>query len=716
MSVDPNNADVVYVGLDCGGMHVTLDGGEKWENINKGIVGNLYHVDWNNHYGVLVLTTGRVLTTTYTGEIYLSDNQGQQWEKVFEAPGGVGFMLQSPHDAGTVFTAGGRGVWERGRRLREMSETTPDGPWAGSIQVSRKFGEKGSWSKLNTDPKNNIPSRAYIFTIAIDRQDKNLMYAATDYGMFRSRDGGVSWESVQKGLGKARGLMLLTVPGKKGTVYVTMGEPLDPKAVLGSVYRSTDAGETWQSISEGLPKENNFTSITADGKNPNVLYVGSWDWGGALYRSIDGGDHWQLAFNDSSFAKFSHRARQDNRVWHSSGLHVSVGGAISSGGDDKNKDGICDTIYFLGDNVGVIWKSLDGGQNWQQIVSRRKTIDGRDYYSGRGEIEFLCARRVLVDPQDPRHLWVSYFDWGLFESVDGGKSFASSFGPWMEGELIGATKGVVMDVDDSKILYCAGGGAVFTNSGGQGWWMMAGGQRERGGLPKIAEELYIAKWKEGNKLYKYLYAAGGEKAVYRLDLIHGGQWEKVNEGLEDIKPQTMGMGPIVGMPNTSILYLTTEKGIYRSDNGKMWKRLTGPGTRYEVVAGFVPGIVIDPRNPKRIFVTKMGPFQRHPDEGVYLSEDGGDSWKKIAQVPIPFELAIDSSALATKLYVATAIEGVFKVEKKANSDAWTTEVAANRDNGLDTTRCWSVTVDPHHRQRIYIATHGTGVFTGEVDK
>ncbi|MFA5206555.1 MAG: hypothetical protein WC708_19320, partial [Lentisphaeria bacterium] len=703
------------VGLDCGGMHVTLDGGENWRNINNGIDGNGYAVDWNNHYGVLVLNTGRVITTTYTGQIYISDNHGQSWQKVYDAPGGLGLLIQSPHDPGTVFTASGRSLWERGRALHDATAGS-DGPWTGSILVSRNYGAAGSWSKVNTatGPNRNIPPTAYVFSLAVDYQNPKLMYAATDAGIFRSRDGGTSWQSIQQGLGRAVGKQVVTVPGKPGTVYISLGE-LAPevKNVQPGIYRSSDQGDSWKRAGTGLPPQQNITSLEVDPKNPAVLYAGSWDWGGGLYRSLDGGETWTVVFDNASFKAFTPAEQQKNRVWFPHELHVSVGAGIRCGGPDRDGDGRSDVIYFLGDNVGTIWKSTTGGRAWEQIISRPKVIGNRTFYAGRGEIEFFCTRRIVVDPTNSQHLWVVNFDWGVLESVDGGKSFASCFGPWQDGVLVGAASSLVLDPDNPQLAYCAAGSpsAIFTNSGGQGWWIMAGGKTARDGLASGMDQLCLVKLREGNATVKYLYATVPGKGIYRRDLLRGKGWENVSTGLQGEKALFTGL--LTGAPGTGTLFLNTHNGVYRSTDGKTWNQLTGPGTAYEKITEFICGLQVDPKHPDRVYVAMMGPFQRIADEGVYLSSNGGKDWKRIAQVPMPFELAVDPDAASPTVYVATGIEGVFKIQQKAKADDWTVENYANRSNGLDNTRCWSVTVDPNHHQRLYVGTHGSGVFVGE---
>jgi photosystem II stability/assembly factor-like uncharacterized protein len=715
LAVDPQNPQIAYVGLDCGGMHVTLDGGETWKNANIGIDYDGW-VDWNNHYGLLVLPTGRVITTTDTGRIYLSDNHGQTWQKVFVTPGGLGFLLQSSHDPKTIFTATGRGLWERGRGLTDK----PAGPWTGSIFVSRQSGQAGSWAKLNTDPKRNIPAGAYIFTLAVDYQDAKVMYAATDFGMFLSRDGGVSWDSIQNGLGRACGKQVLTIPGKPGLVYTSLGEA-DVKATDGrfGVYRSLDYGKSWNPMCKGIPSGGWYMALAVDPLNSKLLYLTDCSWGGGLYRSIDGGEKWSMILSTDIVKNTKGLNSPRNANWHPDGFHAVGGYSIWVGGPDKDHDGISDMIYFLGDNIGVTWKSESGGKDWQQISSRQKVINGRAFYRGRGEMELLCARRIVVDPVDVKHLWVSYFDYGLYESVDGGKSFAMAFGPWVQGELIGACRGIAIDPDNPKIVFSANGyggsegtGGVLTNIGGQGFWIIGGRAKNVGRLPNGSVlELIITKWKENKTTYKYLYATSGGNGVYRFNLINGdGNWEKVSDGLD--KPESKDFHFMTGIPGTRTFFVSTGNGIYRTENGKKWVQLTGPGTGYKDIFA-AQSIIVDPRNLNRIYVSMMRSFRELPDQGIYISEDGGKTWAKIAVIPVPYEMAFDPTAKGTVLYVASQCGGVYKVSQPVKGGEWKTESFANNSNGMVNARCWTVTVDPHNSKRIYAGCHGRGVFVGE---
>jgi len=364
--------------------------------------------------------------------------------------------------------------------------------------------------------------------------------------------------------------------------------------------------------------------MAVDPINTKVLYLTDCSWGGGLYRSIDGGETWSKILSGEIVKNTKTLNSPRNTTWHPDRFLVNGGYAVWVGGLDKDQNKMLDVIYFLGDNFGVVWKTETGGRDWQQITTRQMSVNGRDFWSGRGEFELLCARRIVVDPVDPKHLWVSYFDYGLFESVDGGKSFAMAFGPWVQGELIGACRGIAIDPDNPKIVFSANGyggaestGGVLTNIGGQGFWIIGGRAKNVGGLPgRSVLELIITKWKEGQTAYKYLYATCSGHGVYRFNLINGnGNWEKVSDGLDT--PESKDFHFMTGVQGTRTFFVSTSDGIYRTDDGKRWRRLTGPGTAYPNIFA-VQSIIVDSRNVDRIYVSMMRSFRELPDQGIYI--------------------------------------------------------------------------------------------------
>lgn len=715
LAVDPKDPKIAYVGLDCGGMHVTTDGGKTWRNANHGIE-YAKNTSFGGFKSVTVLPTGRALTGNDEGRLFITDDHGKTWKEVLDLhAAGVGAIVFDPKDPKTVYAAQaiGFGGNSRAHHIDHLcsQRKKPENPPSVKrdvIFVSHASGDAGSWTALNTDPNRRLPSDAYVFSLAIDSVDTNLLYAATGFGLYRSRDGGASWSRIRiKGLRGEYPRQIVTVTGRANVLYTVLGKGAGKAA---GVYRSNNAGETFAPAKTGLPEGEDFVALAADPANPDVLYVGSFMWVGGLYRTLDGGKTWTCLYSAEKAPV------NTTGSFHPEPSHVSVGWNICVAPGDKDGDGTSDVVYFIGDNVGQVFKTTDGGKTFEQLITDPKVIDGQTFWAGRGDIEFLCTTKIIVDPSNPKHLWVANFDWGVLESVDGGESFRTSLGPWVQNELIGAIRDVVLDPDDLNIAIAASGyspgsdtGGVLMNYHNQGWWIRGGRQKNTYALPNgSVMGLAIAKWTRDDKPNKYLYAISGVNGVYRVNLLGGENWEKVSTGLgkDDV-------GRFLAcVPNTSTIYLTTTTGVFRSDDGTTWKKIAGDGTKYPVLKECVECLAVDPKNPNRVYASLMKSFREHPDEGIYMSEDRGETWTKIARVPIPYDISLDSSGEKPILYVASQCHGVYKLTQDSEGK-WQCEIYGDHRNGLDNTRCWTVTVDPHNPKRLYVGTVGSFVFVGE---
>jgi photosystem II stability/assembly factor-like uncharacterized protein len=716
LAVDPSDPKIAYVGLDCGGLHVTTDGGRSWRNANNGIE-YTRSTSFCAHNALEVLPSGRALVGNDEGRVFISDDHGRKWKEVLAlGSDGTGVIVYDPKDPKTVYAAQSTGfsgnskAHHVGHLCSQHKEPgNPLATRAGVIYVSHSSGDAGSWKALNTDPKRNLPDDTYVFGLAIDPVDSKLLYAATGYGLYRSRDGGNSWDRIQKekGLGGNRPRQIVTVPGKANVLYVVLGKSSDRAA---GVYRSDDAGDTFSPARAGLPEDGDFFALAVDPINPKVLYLGLFAWNGALHRTLDGGKTWTCLYSAEKAPPGT------TGSFHPDPTHVSVGASIRVVPGDRDGDRLSDVVYFIGDNVGQVFKTPNGGKTWEQLITRRKVINGQTFWSGCGDIEFICTTQITVDPSDSKHLWVSNFDWGVLESIDGGESFRTSLGPWVSGELIGPVRRVVLDPDDPKNAFAANGsspggspGGVLMNWHGQGWWIRGGRKAGAHGLPDgSVMGLEIAKWSDNGKPKKYLYATSGVNGVYRLDLLGGEKWQKVSEGL---KKEDIGRF-LAWAPGTRTMYLTTTTGLFRSDDGQTWKKLTGDGTKYPKLKECIECLVVDPKKPNRIFASLMKSFVEHPDEGVYLSEDGGENWNRIARVPIPYDLSLDATKNHPILYVASQCYGVYKVYQDAGGQ-WKSKIYGDHCNGLDNTRCWTVTIDPCDPNRLYVGTVGSFVFVSK---
>jgi photosystem II stability/assembly factor-like uncharacterized protein len=128
----------------------------------------------------------------------------------------------------------------------------------------------------------------------------NRLYQQNHCGMYRSDDGGQHWESIEKGLPSSFGfpaathprdpesLFLLPLNGDTAGRYVPGGKA--------AVWRTRNAGESWDALSDGLPQENAFFGVlrqamATDRLDPAGVYFGTSS--GAVYASADEGNRWR---------------------------------------------------------------------------------------------------------------------------------------------------------------------------------------------------------------------------------------------------------------------------------------------------------------------------------------------------------------------------------------------------------------------------------------
>lgn len=136
-----------------------------------------------------------------------------------------------------------------------------------------------------------------VHKVAADAGDPDRLYAQNHGGVFRSDDAGESWTSISEGLPADFGFPIVAHPHRPGTVYVfplTADIERFPPGGKPAVWRSDDAGETWHETGPGLPPEawtvvlrDAFSTDTAD---PAGLYVGTRH--GSLWASNDEGGTW----------------------------------------------------------------------------------------------------------------------------------------------------------------------------------------------------------------------------------------------------------------------------------------------------------------------------------------------------------------------------------------------------------------------------------------
>lgn len=261
-----------------------------------------------------------------------------------------------------------------------------------------------SWNPIFEDQ-----TTASIGAIAIQQSNPSVIWAGTGEGnprnslnggngIYRSLDGGRTWKKM--GLEKTRHIHRVIIhPQDPNTIFVgAIGSPWGIHPERG-VYRTTDGGKTWEKILY-VNDKTGAADLVIDPTNPNKLIAAMWEhyrqpWffnsggaGSGLYITYDGGDTWEKRTEDDGLPK---------------GDLGRIGLAIAPSDPDR--------IYALVESKkNALYRSDDGGFNWQMINDKDEIGDRPFYYSD-----------LFVDPINENRIYSVYTHVNV--SVDGGKSF-----------------------------------------------------------------------------------------------------------------------------------------------------------------------------------------------------------------------------------------------------------------------------------------------------
>ncbi len=459
----------------------------------------------------------------------------------------------------------------------------------------------GVWKSSDTGTSwNNISdghfNTASIGAIAVAPSDLNVIYvgtgsacirgnASTGDGMYRSLDGGDSWDHI--GLPDAGTIARVVVhPDNHDLVYAAVfGHPFGPSEERG-VYRSKDGGSTWEQV-KFISNEVGAIDLSMNPDNPREMYAAFWrferkPWttydgseDGGLYKTKDGGDTWEKLGGGLP-----------------EGLTGRIGVSVSPADPTR--------VYALvsaHDPDGGLYRSDDSGKTWQKINRDRNLRQRHWYYS-----------HVTADPTDRDTVYM--MNASMYRSIDGGKTT----------ERVRPNHGDTHDLwinpddHDNMILGDDGGGEVTVNGGGT--WSTV--------LNQPTAELYRVTVDNG---WPYrVYAAQQDNSTLSLASDgRGGQqdWYTVG-GCES--------GHIAVDPrNNDIVYAGCYIGeISRYDHDTGERR---PVTVYPVlVDGYAPRdlehrfqwnapILISQHDPNRLY---------HTSQTVNRSTDEGASWDVIS--------------------------------------------------------------------------------------
>lgn len=578
IAVHPTDPDLIYIGYSAGGLFKTTDGGANW-------------------------------TPVFDDQPFLA----------------IGDIAFDPQDPSVVYVGTG-------------DPNISGYPFIGD-GLYRSADEGLTWEHLG------LTEQRIISKVIVHPRNSKVIYVATmglpflrnrDRGLYRSRDGGDTWEQilfVEEGAGV---IDLIMDPENPSTLYavswdrVRNNRETTVQGPNSRIYKSTDGGEQWSPLGNGLPQgETGRIALAIAPSNPAVLaalYLDENDELYNIYRTEDRGENWlpiidqnadnglpsdplrslgwylgRIAFhpdNDQDLFMLGirlWRTEDNGRNWYrptanSSGVHVD------------NHDIVFDaegSIYLATD--GGLYRSTDNGDTWEDA----ENIATTQFY------------RTAHNPHQP--------DWYYGGAQDNGT--LGGFALEEDWTRIFGADGFQMQFHPEKpeVFYVEiqGGRIYYTNTGGAGWRNgisgIDGGDRRNWDAPyQISAHRPSVLYTGTYRLYKSESDGAPRWRPISEDLTKGDLW-----GGRFNTISTLHESPV----DFQLLYVGTSDGLaWRTrDGGENWEMISG-----NLPDRYVTSVKASPFDENQVVITHSGYRDNDFAPHIHLSEDRGETWTAIA--------------------------------------------------------------------------------------
>lgn len=619
LAFHPDDPDIIYAGSATGGLWKTETGGvgvQAWTRIETGfpVLG----------VAAIALDPGNPdVIYIGTGEVYNNQNTG------------IGYAIRET-----------RGTYGIGILKSE------DGGASWSKSLDWAYEEMRGVQDLYINPLN-----------------PNTLYAATTEGLYRSRNAGADWENIHD---LPMAVQIEPHPSDTSLLYITHGS-YDPtgNASVG-VFRTTDAGNNWEKLTNGIPAYYSGKTLLAIAPgDPEVLYasVANAFESIGLYKTTNGGDSWQQV-NDEDVAKYqgwySHDVAvdplNDNLIQYggidmfrsnSGGTFLEQRsywfnwyfGQVPVGGPEGPDDYVhadIHRIYYHPTLSNTLFIATDGGifvseDNGETFEGRNGGYQSQQFYANFSNAvqDSLLAiggmqdnataiytgdeawTRVIggdgmctaIHPEDPEIMFGSYQRLNILRSTNGGSSFSNRTPPKQAGELTCFNGPYELAPSDPEIIYAGGEYLYKSENLGDNWAPTTTAPLDPGN-PILT--IAIAP---DNPDYLYVSTApveGGPPKVMQTQ--NGGLSWTILSGLPDRLATDIAFDPL----DPQVAYITFSgfgtAHVYKTEDG---------GINWSPLENGLPDVpantlVIDPEDSQILYLGN--------DLGVYASQDGGENW------------------------------------------------------------------------------------------
>jgi photosystem II stability/assembly factor-like uncharacterized protein len=520
------------------------------------------------------------------GGVWKSTNAGRTWKPVFDSEpvASIGAIAVAPSDSRIVYVGTGE---------TDMRDSISFG------NGMYKSADSGStWRHIG------LEGTRQIGRVLVDPRNADVVFVAAlghaygpnpDRGVFRSRDGGASWQKVLFKDENVGAVDLAMDPADPRIVYAALWATRRPPWYVynpangpgSGIYKSSDGGTTWQPLTAGLPAEGvGRIGLAVSPARASRIYAIIDAKEGGLYRSDDAGANWS-------------RISGDTRIWGRGWYFCKV--VV----DPVNAD----TVYVQNTSI---YKSTDAGKSWTPI---KGAPGGDDYH------------QLWIYPDDPSRM-IAASDQGAIVTVDGAATWSSWYNqPTAQMYHVAA---------DYRFPY----------------WV-TGAQQDSGavGTPVRSSHSVISMhdWTG--------LCAGGESGYTAPDPLHpeilfGGTVSRCNVvtgALQNVSPERGGQGPfrhawtqplVFSQADPHALYYANQSLYKTTNGGESWTKISPDLTREDpgVPSNLAAAAAADaPADKRRGVIYTIAPSPVNAsmiwvgtDDGyIQVTADGGSNWQNV---------------------------------------------------------------------------------------
>lgn len=557
------------------------------------------------------------------GGIWMTEDYGQNWTNIsdgFFNTGSIGAIQVSDSDPNIIYVGtGSDGIRSNVISGRGVYKST-DGGESWKFLGLRTVGQIGA---VEVHPDN--PDLVYVAAIG------HAFGPNPDRGVYRTRDGGESWENVLFISDSTGTVDLEFRPDNPREIYASMWRAeRKPWTIIsgareGGIYKTINGGDTWNKLTNGLPEGlTGKSDLAVSAADPHRLYVlmeapiGE----GGLYRSDDNGARFHLV---------STQANLLDRPFYYTNLDA----------DPKNAD-----ILYV--NSTRFFQSMDGGKTWQ----RRSTPHGDNH-------------DMWINPNNP-DIFIQSNDGGANVTRDGGKTWSTQHNqPTAELYQVAVDDQfpyrVYAGQQDNSTIMVPSLPPYQPATGPRGFWRAVGGGETGPPVPKPGNHNIVYNSYKG-RFGRYDKKTGQEKQYYV------GAVNMYGHNPRDLKYRFQRVAPVHVSPHDPDVIYHASQYLHRTtDEGVTWETispdLTGNDPAKQVISGSpITRDITGEEFYSTIYAVGESPLEKgliwvgSNDGLVHVTRNDGRTWTNITPGDLPpggrVQTIEPSPHVASKAYIA----------------------------------------------------------------